>query len=130
MPAAWSFGADAALADRLGALVVEGTKTATSGALWEYEHDDSPLPRVGDLGIVLDGRGAPLCLFETTSVQILRFDEVPADFAHAEGEGDRGLATWRAAHWEFFSRFLPRIGRRAKRDMPLVCERFRVLAVA
>jgi uncharacterized protein YhfF len=130
MPDAWSFGADPALADRLGTLVVKGTKTATSSALWEYEHDRSPLPRVGDLGIVLDGRGAPLCLIETTDVRVRPFDEVPAEFAHAEGEGDRTLATWREAHWEFFSRFLPRIGLEATRGMPLVCERFRVVCLA
>lgn len=129
-PEAWGFGADPAMADRLGTLVVEGVKTATCSALEEYEHDGSPLPRAGDLGIVLDGRGYPLCLIETSAVEIVPFREVTADFAHAEGEGDRTLATWRTAHWDFFAGFLPRIGLEPTRDMPLVCERFRVLAIA
>lgn len=130
MPEAWGFGADPAMADRLGALVVAGTKTATSSARWEYEHDGSPLPQVGDLGIVIDGRGEPLCLIETTEVRFVSFNDVGADFAYAEGEGDRSLERWREAHWDFFSRFLPRIGREPAEDMPLVCECFRVLAVA
>lgn len=86
MPEAWGFGANPVMADRLGALVVEGLKTATSSAVWEYEHDGSPLPRLGDLGTVLDGRGEPLCLIETTEVRLLGCEDVPADFAHAEGE--------------------------------------------
>ena len=129
-PEAWGFGDGPDMADRLGALVVSGVKTATCGALWEYEHEKSPLPDMGELGIVLDGKGAPLCLIETTNVTILPFDEVPADFAYAEGEGDRTLANWREAHWDFFSRFLPTIGIEPARDMPLVCERFRVLSIA
>lgn len=130
VPDAWAFGDGPEMADRLGALVVDGVKTATSGALWEYEHTGEALPAVGDLSIVLDGRGAPLCLIEITEVHVLAFDQVPADIAHDEGEGDRSLASWREAHWAFFSRSLPRIGREPSMDMPLVCERFRVLARA
>ncbi len=129
-PEAWGFGADSAMADRLGALVIEGVKTATSSALWEYEHDGSPLPRAGDLGNVIDGQGEPLCLIETTEVLVLPFDQVPSDFAYEEGEGDRTLATWREAHWDFFAGFLPRIGLKPASDMPVVCERFHVLALA
>jgi hypothetical protein len=31
------------------------------------------------------------------------------------------------AHWRFFSRTLPNLGRELPTDMPLVCERFRVI---
>lgn len=51
-------------------------KTATSSSLWDYEHTGEPVPEVGELSMILDGRGAP-----------------------------RGYAN----------------------DMPVVCERFRVL---
>jgi uncharacterized protein YhfF len=43
------------------------------------------------------------------------------------GEDDRLLAAWRDGHWRYFSRVLPKIGREPALDMPLVCERFRVL---
>ena len=54
------------------------------------------------------------------------FDEVSAEHAAAEGEGDRSLAYWRRAHQRFWERhstdprgFAP--------DMPVVCERFEVV---
>jgi uncharacterized protein YhfF len=52
---------------------------------------------------------------------------VDALFAYEEGEGDRSLAWWRDAHWRYFSRVCERIQRRPEEDMPLVCERFRVV---
>ena len=58
-PPAWSFGASAEQADALLALVLDGTKTATAGALWDYESEGEPLPEVGTLSILLDGSGHP-----------------------------------------------------------------------
>jgi hypothetical protein len=31
------------------------------------------------------------------------------------------------AHWRFFSRTLPKIGKEPTEDMPLECERFRLI---
>jgi len=115
------------LADELGALIVAGTKTATCSALWEYETEKEPLPESGVKIIVLDGNGDPLCIVETTEVEVRSYGEVDAQFAYEEGEGDRSLEYWRDAHWRFFSRTLPEIGREPSMDMPLVCERFRVI---
>jgi uncharacterized protein YhfF len=115
------------LADELGTLIVNGVKTATCSALWEYEAEGSSLPEVGLKTIVLDGDGDPLCIVETTEVEVRPYDEVDARFAYEEGEGDRSLEFWRDAHWRFFSRTLPTIGRVPTADMPLVCERFRVI---
>ena len=56
-PPAWAFGDTPRLADALLALVLTGTKTASASAAWEYEAIDQPLPRVGDLSIIVDGRG-------------------------------------------------------------------------
>jgi uncharacterized protein YhfF len=121
------FGDSAELANELGALIVSGAKTATCSAVWEWEVEGKAVPQIGLKTIVLDGSGEPLCIIETTEVRILPFDEVDAAFAKEEGEGDPSLEYWREAHWRFFSRALPKIGREADRRMPLVCERFRVL---
>ena len=115
------------MADELGALIADGIKTATCSALWEYEAEDEPLPQVGLKSIVLDGKGDPLCIVETTEVEVRPYEEVDAGFAYEEGEGDRSLEYWREAHWRFFSRTLPNIGKEPTTDMPLVCERFRVV---
>jgi uncharacterized protein YhfF len=122
-----AWGDSPRLANELGALIVAGTKTATCSALWEYEAEGEALPKTGLKTIVLDGNGAPLCIVETTEVVVRPFDEVDARFAYEEGEGDRSLEDWRDAHWRFFSRTLPEIGREPTMDMPLVCERFRVI---
>ncbi len=121
------FGDSAVMADELGALVAAGTKTATCSALWEYEAEGEPIPQVGQHTIILDGRGEPLCIIETVEVEIRPYNEVDPQFAYDEGEGDRSLTYWREAHWRFFSRTLPRIGREPTPTMPLVCERFRVI---
>ena len=115
------------MADEFGALIAEGTKTATCSALWEYEADGEPLPETGMKTIVLDGNDDPLCIVETTEVEVRHYDRVDARFAFEEGEGDRSLEYWREAHWRFFSRTMPGIGKEPAMDMPLVCERFRVI---
>jgi uncharacterized protein YhfF len=46
---------------------------------------------------------------------------VDAGHACAEGEGDRSLATWRAAQGS------PSLGRASAETMPVLCERFRVV---
>ena len=55
------------------------------------------------------------------------YNEVDAEFARAEGEGDLSLNFWRTAHKNFFSRTLPKIGKEFSEDLPVVCERFRVI---
>jgi len=115
------------MADELGALIAAGTKTATCSAVWEWEADGEPWPEPGSLTIVLDGRDQPLCIIETVEVTVQPYDQVEAQFAHDEGEGDRSLAYWREAHRRFFTRALAKIGREFSEEMPLVCERFRVV---
>lgn len=124
---AWGFGDGAQMADELGALVVAGTKTATASARQVYQIEGEPLPAVGDLSVILDGRGAPLCLIETTEVTVKPFNEVDPQFAYDEGEGDRSLAFWREAHRQFFSREAAAGGWTFSEDMAVVLERFRVL---
>jgi uncharacterized protein YhfF len=121
------WGDNPVLADELGALIVKGIKTATCSALWEWEAEGNPIPKVGYLTIALDGRGEPLCIVETIEISIRKYNEVDSDFAREEGEGDLSLNYWREAHKNYFSRVLPKTGKQFSEDMPLVCERFRVI---
>ena len=122
-----AFGDTPALADALGYLVLAGIKTATCSALWEWEAEQTPLSTVGSTVMVLNSENRPLCITETTEVRVCAFNEVDAQFAYEEGEDDRTLDAWRREHWQYFSRVLPKIGRAPTLDMPLVCERFRVV---
>ena len=124
---AFFFGADADLADQLGALVQSGLKTATCSLLWEYEAEGETLPAPGQRSIVTTFAGEPLCIIETIEVSVQPFGTVDADFARDEGEGDRSLAYWRAAHTRFFTPLCAALGRELSDDTPLVCERFRAI---
>jgi uncharacterized protein YhfF len=121
------FGDNAALADELGNLILNGVKTATCSAVWEWEAEGSEIPQVGLKTIVLDGDNNPLCIIETIKVKIQAFSAVDSQFAFEEGEDDRSLDSWRREHWTYFSRVLPKIGKQPTPEMLLVCERFRVV---
>lgn len=123
---AFAFGDDENLARELAELVLRGRKRATAGSVWVFEARNKPLPTPGDLSIVTTWAGRPLCVIETESVQIVAFNEVSAEFAAAEGEGDGSLAFWREAHTRYFTRECNRIGRVFVEDMPVACERFRL----
>ena len=125
-PPSWAFGATPEQADELLALVLSGSKTATAGALWDYEAEGEELPKPGALGIVTDGRGVPHALVVTTHVETVPFERVGAEHAYLEGEGDRSLATWREVHKRFFTEHAVH-GHGFSRDMPVVLQRFAVL---
>lgn len=117
----WTFGDSAELSDQLLALVRSGQKTATCGALVDYETEGEPLPVVGRRDLITAWDGTPAVLIEVTEVSLTRFPDVTEDFALAEGE-DETLEGWRIGHRAFFERcgiWAP--------DMMLVCQRFRVV---
>jgi len=114
-------------ANILAQLVLAGIKRATAGLAWENEVTGKPLPKVGDLSVVTDWEGTPLCVIETRHVEIVPYDDVTDVFAGIEGEGDGSLKHWRDVHWDYFSRVCARIGRTAGPEMPVVCEQFEVI---
>ena len=126
VPEAWAFGATSAHAEQLLALVLAGIKVGTASCLWDYEATGDPLPQVGELSIILDGRGVPRAVIETTELCTVSFDEVTEEHAFAEGEGDRTLAHWRAVH-ERFWREHSENPRGFAADMPELCELFRLV---
>ena len=115
----FAFGDGPQLADELLELVLAGVKTATCST-----EDEPNTSTPGECWIVLDGRGHPRCVIETTEVTYRCFGEVDAAFADEEGEGDRSLAYWRSAHRQYFGR----LGKFSE-DMMLMCERFRLIEV-
>jgi uncharacterized protein YhfF len=115
----FAFGDNSTLADELLELVMKGIKTATCST-----EDEPNTSSPGEQWIVLDSRGKPRCVIESTEITYRKFSEVDAAFAHDEGEGDRSLAYWRDAHRRYFGR----LGRFSE-DMTLMCERFRLIEV-
>jgi uncharacterized protein YhfF len=119
---AWGFGDDStpALMTKLGLLVRDGPKRATTGREDSFDPDDEPIPVPGDHSVILDGEGVPICIIRTTAVEIRPFGEVDAAFAWVEGEGDRSLDYWRAGHLRFFES----IGDPVDDATPMVLEYF------
>lgn len=116
----FAFGDSPAMADELLALVLQGRKTATCWPASQGLKGSA----AGARYVVLDGAGAPRVVIESTELVQRRFDEVPADFAAEEGEGDLSYAHWAAVHEDCFTRegaFAP--------DMMLWCERFRLVEI-
>ncbi|MEM5583735.1 ASCH domain-containing protein [Roseibium sp. AS2] len=117
----FKFGDSRELSDQLIALVRSGTKTATCGALRDFQDGGDAMPVAGRRDIALNWDGSPALVIETLEVTVTRYCDVTEDFARAEGENE-DLAGWRRDHQAFFARnggFDP--------VMELVCERFRIV---
>ncbi|WP_110928882.1 ASCH domain-containing protein [Bacillus massiliglaciei] len=123
---AWQFGAEP---DELAQLVINGVKTATCSGLVFYEIEQEPLPAVDDYSVILTGSNEPAAIIKTAEVTIMPMNEVPEEFAAAEGEGDRTYQYWKEVHEEFFSKVLREAGLEFSEGMMLVCERFELVDV-
>jgi uncharacterized protein YhfF len=99
---AWGFGNTPQMMTELGLLVRDGPKRATASLPADYGPDE-PMPQVGDLSVILDGDGEPVCVIRTTRIEVRRFGDADEDFAWTEGEGDRTLADWRDGHLRYFA---------------------------
>ncbi|WP_425487920.1 ASCH domain-containing protein [Listeria rustica] len=129
-PDAWAFGYGAEMADRLGALVVDGVKTASCAAHCVHEIEGERIPEVGEYNIVLDGKNEPLVIIRYTEVELVKMNEVSQDFARSEGEGDLSYEYWYDAHVRFFTSELEQFGLTFTPDLLLVCQRFEVVHIS
>jgi len=122
-----AFGDSAGVATELAALVVAGTKRATASLMREYADGRLPVPAVGDLVVVVDGAGAPRCIWRTTKIEIKPLEAVDARFARDEGEGDRTRDGWLAGHRRYWVRKAAREGFEMHDAIETVFERFSVV---
>ena len=124
---AWHFCDNKDDADKLAELVLAGTKRGTAGMVESYKAENEPLPKPGDLSIILNWTGIPQCIIETVKVWSWTFDDVPAWFAAIEGEGDGSLEYWKKVHREAFGREAVEIDIDFTDETMVVCEEFRVV---
>lgn len=123
----WHFGLGFEDAAELCELVLQGKKTATASLPWEYEAKPEDAPILSGYSIVTDFEGEPKCILQTIELRVLPFNEVDAAFAFDEGEGDQSLDYWREVHWDYFSRRCAALEKEPSVEMPVNCERFRLL---
>lgn len=90
--------------ERLVRLVLEGRKRATAGLVSEYEFENEPIEYPGEHLAIVDNDGRHVGTLKVTRVEILRFADVPDEFALAEGEGDLDAADFRSSHMKYWTR--------------------------
>lgn len=121
-----AFGDSAAMADELLALVLGGRKRAGASLARDYGNGE-PAPKVGDHVVVVDGRGAPACIWRTAEVEVKPLNAVDERFAWDEGEGDRTRADWLDGHRRYFAKQAAREGWTMHDGVDCVFERFAVI---
>ncbi|MBW8103051.1 ASCH domain-containing protein [Streptococcus pneumoniae] len=119
---AWAFGVEP---DLLADLVFKGEKTATASAYDLYVLEDEPLPQVGTFDVILDSQNQSVCIVEITKVSVELFNQVSAQHAFKEGEGDKSLAYWCQVHEDFFTDCLGEVGLTFTPESKVVLEEFR-----
>ena len=98
------FGTPGTSRETLVNLVLHGNKRATAGLLSEYETEGEEIEFVGELLAMVDNNGQHVGTLEVTRAEIVRFADVPDEFALAEAEGDLDASDFRASHLAFWSR--------------------------
>ena len=118
---AWAFGVEP---DLLADLVLRGEKTATASAYDLYALEDEPLPQEGIFDVILDSQNQAVCIVEIIKVSVEPFNQVSAQHAYKEGEGDKSLTYWRQVHEDFFTDCLDEAGLTFTPESKVVLEEF------
>jgi uncharacterized protein YhfF len=126
-PPSWHFCDSREDADACAKLVMAGVKRATAPSLWGFAHRGEAVPVVGALDIVTTWEGEACAVIRTTRVAVVPYDEVDAEFAAAEGEGDGSLEYWRRVHWDYYARELDGSMFAPSPRMPVLCQWFEVV---
>ncbi len=119
-----TIGGTPASMDEGARLILEGQKTVTSSAAWEWTEDNRPF--AGALSVLFDGRGTARAIVETSAVELLRVGEFDEELAHAYGEGERTLACWQREMGEHFRRSAEAGGHAFDEETLLYVERFEI----
>ena len=97
------FGTPGKSRETLVNLVLHGSKRATAGLVDDYATENEPVEHVGELLAMVDNDGIHVGTLRVTRVEILRFADVPDEFALAEAEGDLNAADFRASHLAYWT---------------------------
>jgi uncharacterized protein YhfF len=98
------FGTPGPSREKLVDLILHGQKRATAGLLTsDYEAEGEPIEHVGELLAIVDNDGTHVGTMQVTRCEVLRFADVPDEFALAEAEGDLNAADFRASHLAYWT---------------------------
>jgi uncharacterized protein YhfF len=98
------FGTPGESRSRLISMVLDGNKRATAGTLeWDYQAENEPIETIGEELAILDNDGSHIGTIRATRVEVVRFADVPDEFALAEAEGDLNGDDFRESHFNFWT---------------------------
>jgi uncharacterized protein YhfF len=98
------FGNPGEQRQRLIDFVVKGNKRATAGILAsDYEAENEPIEFVGERLAVINNDETIAAIVEVTRCEVIRFADVPDEFALAEAEGDLSGDDFRKSHHEYWT---------------------------
>ena len=120
----FAFGDSPEMADELLALVLAGKKTATVSIILEGEQT----PNIGDLSLVLDGRGNPACVIKTVYLETVKFCDLSWDMVKLEGE-DENFEQWKSGNIRYWTCDAAERGYTFTDQTPITFERFDVVEV-
>ena len=123
----WFFGNSQNMARELAELVISGKKRATASLVEFNKKHPEVAPVDNGFSVVTDFEGIPLCIIQTTEIRHLPFNEVAAQFAFDEGEGDQSLDYWREVHQRYFTKEAADYNLEFNEKSLLACERFKLL---
>jgi uncharacterized protein YhfF len=99
------FGIPGESRSKLISLILDGKKRATAGTLqWDYQLENEPIETIGEKLAVLDNQNQHIATIQATKVEVLKFKDVPDEFALAEAEGDLTGDDFRASHFDYWSK--------------------------
>src|SRR5207237_7965575 len=91
-------------ASDMAGVAIAGIKRGTASLAGDYGEGREPMPKPGDLVMMLDGERRPRFVWRTTEVTVKPLSQVDEAFAWDEGEGDRMREWWLDAHRRYFAR--------------------------
>lgn len=120
----FAFGNSPQMADELLELVLAGKKTATVSVILEGE----PQPKIGDISLVLNGRGEPACTIRTTHLETLRFCDLTWEMVRQEGE-DETFEQWITGNRGYWTQDAARRGYTFTEETMMTFEQFEVVEI-
>ena len=120
----FAFGNSPEMADELLELVLAGKKTATVSVILEEE----PQPQIGDVSLVLNGRGEPACTIRTTYLETVRFCDLTWEMVRQEGE-DETFEQWKTGNYGYWTQDAARRGYTFTEETMITFEQFEVVDI-
>lgn len=112
------------LTDEIAELAREGRKRGTCHLQLDFEKNGVPYRYPGDYLVVLNSTLTPLCVVRCTRLEFIPFNQVSAEFAASEGEGDLSRDYWATVHQRYFEKMLESWNLPWDEGLTVVCENF------